>query len=161
SVRPLVGGVVAGSRRGGRAKHARRACQVYSQRDGPLEDADRCRRITPGVATASDGPLSRAGRYPGRAIRDSPFAPYGLTLGSPAGSGGVGCEWDGGSDDGNESSSALSSSLSMSFLLFSRSGRPPRSVGCRSSALSRCLRIRLRSAAMVILPDLTHLGENA
>src|SRR5262245_10806200 len=37
---------------------------------------------------------------------------YGLLLGSPAGSVDVGCDVDGGSDDGNESIRALSSSFS-------------------------------------------------
>ena len=98
-------------------------------------------RMLPGGQTAGGaaagavaGALRAAAAHPGtaggngRAARACAHArnsrlrsgTHGLTVGSPAGSVAVGCEVDGGSDDGKLSFRALSSSLSRSFLL--RSG---------------------------------------
>jgi hypothetical protein len=67
----------------------------------------------PGWLFNVDGPPP-GGRW---VIWSEAVAAYGLTFGSPAGSVFVGCEMAGGSEDGNESSSDLSSSLSISSWL--------------------------------------------
>jgi len=80
------------------------------------------------IASPRSGAVDWAGQTAGA---------YGFTFGSPAGSVFVGCEMAGGSEDGNESSSDLSSSLSISsWLLYAVCPCPP-SSRCRSFPPSR------------------------
>jgi hypothetical protein len=65
--------------------------------------------------------------------RGREVAACGFKFGSPAGSALVGCEMAGGSEEGNESSSVLSSSLSRSLFLFRAACPAPRSSRCKSS----------------------------
>jgi hypothetical protein len=99
----------------------------------------------------------RAGR--GRACpAGGEVAAYGFTFGSPAGSVLVGCEIAGGSEEGNESSSVLSSSLSRSFFLFGAACPAPRSSRCKSS--SCLLRVTLPPRCFAILVSPIR-GKNA
>lgn len=92
------------------------------ERGGDLGDSDpETKEATP-----------RAGR--GRAcLAGREVAACGFKFGSPAGSALVGCEMAGGSEEGNESSSVLSSSLSRSLFLFRAACPAPRSSRCKSS----------------------------
>jgi hypothetical protein len=93
------------------------------------------RRARTGERKASAG--SQAGRSGAVDWAGQTAGAYGFTFGSPAGSVFVGCEMAGGSEDGNESSSDLSSSLSISSWLLCAVCPCPPSSRCRSFPPSR------------------------